>query len=135
MAQVPSFKKILRAKFPQDLKWIPLLLGPLNSFMEDVQLGLNKRLNITQNFDGEVKSIKLDGTYPIKLAWGRDSKPTIGFIGSIAMLDGSDVTLAGAVFPLWEFNQQGNIQINQIVGLSDDAADKKYNITMIFLVE
>jgi hypothetical protein len=133
MAQIPSFRRILRERFPTDLEWMDALLSPLNKFMEDVTLALQKRLTIADNLDGEVKTIEVNGTYPVKLAWGRTQKPTIGYLGGLELSDGTTVTLSNAITPLWEYNQAGEVQINDVVGL-DDSSTKKYKVKMVFLV-
>ena len=134
MAQIPSFRRILREKFPSDVSWIGGLLGPINSFMEDVSLALNKRLTLSANFDGETKQVIVDGTYPVKLSWGRSVKPSIGLIGGIQKTDNSNVSLSAAVSLNWKYDQNGQIQIVDVVGL-DDASDNKYTLKLIFLVD
>lgn len=133
MATIPSLKKILRDRFPSDLKWMPSLLNPLNKFMEDVTLGLNKRLTITDNFDGKILSVEVDGTYPKNLAWDRSLQPKVGWIGKIQRSSGDAVSLSNAIFLVWSFNQEGQIQIDDVPGL-DDATNKKYLLTLTFLV-
>jgi hypothetical protein len=133
MAQIPSHKRIIRDLFPADLTWMPRLLSPLNKFMEDVTSGFNKRLTIADNFDGEIKSVVFNGTYPVNLAWNRPSKATIGLIGKIEMVDGSDITLSQAIVLNWQYNQSGQIQINDVIGL-DDTVSKQYRLTLVFLV-
>ena len=131
MASIPSFKRILREKFPSDLKWMGLLLTPLNSFMEDISLALNKRLTISQNMDAELKQITVNGSYPVKVSWGRPSRPTVGLIGKIERSDNSSVSLSNAASLVWSYNQAGQIQIDGMPGL-DDTSIKQYKITLVF---
>lgn len=133
MATAPSFTKILREKFPSDLTWLGNLLTPLNSFMSDVSLALANRLTVGQNMDAELKTITCDGVYPITLAWGRTQKPGYGIIGKVEREDGSSVTLPAAITMVWSFNQAGEIEISDVIGL-DDTAIKKYILKTIFLV-
>ena len=134
MAVLPSFKKLLQERFPEQGAWILGLITPINAFFDDVVNALNKRLTFRENFNGERKSITVDGTYPLKLAWGRSSKPTIGWIGAVARQDGSTVAITTACQVLWSFNQEGQISISDIVGL-DDSATKKYKLEIVFLVD
>jgi len=130
----PSFKKILAERFPNQGQWLGGLLEPINSFFDDVVNGLNKRLTITDNFDGEIKTITANGTYPINLAWNRASRPTDGWVTSIRRTDGSDLDTTTAVSVFWSFNQEGQVVITDLPGL-DDTATKQYTIRIIFLVE
>lgn len=133
MAVAPNFTKILREKFPSDLTWLGNLLTPLNSFMNDISLAMANRLTIGENMDAELRTVTVDGTYPVKLSWGRTKKPGYAIIGGIERTNGADVSLSAAIFPVWKYNQEGEIEITDVVGL-DDAASKKYNLKMIFLV-
>lgn len=133
MAKVPSFTKILREKFPGDLPWINNLLQPINSFMNDVKQAFENRFTISENFDGEVKEVTVNGSYPVKMSWGRTQKPSIGIIGKVEMTDGSDVTLPAAISLVWKYNNASEIQIDDVIGL-DDSSTKKYKLKLIFLV-
>ena len=131
MAQIPTNKRILRELFPSDLSWMPRLLAPLNKFMEDVVAALNKRLTIAENMDAEIKSVVVGGSYPVALAWTRPTKATIGLIGKIELVDGGDVSLSAAVMLNWIYNQAGQIEISDVIGL-DDTSTKQYRLTLVF---
>ena len=133
MAKLPSLKSLLPDNFPEQKGWIKALLVPLNKFFTEVVDALNKKLNITDNLDGEVIEFTVDGNYPKELAWPRKQKPRIGWIGKVSRADGSDVSLSAGISPVWIYTQDGLISISDIVGL-DDSASKKYVITMVFLV-
>ena len=133
MAQIPSFKRVIRENFPSDVKWLSRLLDPINSFMEDITLAFHNRLTIAENMDAEIRVVTVGGSYPVQFSWGRASKPTIGLIGKIERTDGTDVSLSSAISLNWTYTQKGEISIDDVVGL-DDASDKKYNLRLVFFV-
>lgn len=133
MASPPSYSRILREKFPADLTWLQQLIQPLNSFMTDVSQALTNRLTVGENMDAELKDVTCDGVYPIKVAWSRTTKPGYGIIGKVEMLDGSSVTLPAALTLVWSFNQAGQIEISDVIGL-DDTSTKKYRLKLMFFV-
>lgn len=132
MAQTPSVKSLVPEDF-KEVSWIMKLITPLNSFMRSVNDALNRRLTISENMDGQILTFTASGS-EVKLAWDRSQKPTVGYIGNIEMVDGSNVVLPAAITPVWTFNQEGKIVIKDLVGL-DDAITKQYKITMVFLVK
>jgi len=135
MSAPPKSKKILIESFNPDQKsWIKTLLSPLNKFMDDVSNALDKRLTLSENFDAEIKNVTVDNQYPLSLAWGRSSKPTIGYIGKIERVDGADVNLSSAITLIWSFNQEGEVVIQDIVGL-DDSSSNKYRLNLVFHVK
>ena len=131
MAQLPSLKRILSESFPE-VKWIGRLLGPLNQFIEEVVRALNNELTIAANMDGVVKTVMVDGTYPVKFLWTRASRPTVAWIGQCREVSGPHTPLGAALFLDWEFTGDGQIKINEIAGLSDSPTAKFY-VTIIAL--
>jgi len=130
VAKLPSFKRILSDQLTkyQDLQ--EPVFNVLNSFTESVTRALNNQLTFSDNMDGQVLKFTDTGVYPVKLAWNRTSKPTAVWLGAISRVDGADVSLSTAVTPNWSFNQQGQIEIISMAGLSASSTDK-YNITLI----
>ena len=132
--RVPSFKKILMERFPEQSDWIQPLIDPLNTFMLELVAGIHKRLTVTENMDGEIKTVTMAGSSePIKLAWGQSQKPRLGIIGKISKVDGSAVSLSQAISLAWSYNQQGEVQIDDVVGL-DDSLSNQYILEILFLV-
>lgn len=132
--KTPSFKKLIIEKFPEQAGWVGGMITPINSFMDDIVNGLNKRLTIRENLNGDILSFTTSGQYPIKIKWDRPTKPTIGWIGGISRVNGATIDLTTAVTLIWSYNQEGQVQIDNLIGL-DDSASKTYKITTIFLVE
>lgn len=122
MARLSSIKRILTESFPE-VKWIGVLLAPINQFIEEVNRALNNELTIGENFDGMVKVVTADGTYPIKFLWTRKSRPLVAWIGYIREIDGEHTNLGGAVSLDWEYSG-GFFKVNALPGLSASSADK-----------
>lgn len=102
------------------------LASPINVFIEEVTRALNKRLTFKDNFDGEVKEFLDNGEYPVKLSWSRTQKPTAVWIGRIRRVDGAAVSLSTAITLDWYYNNSGDIEIENIVGLGSSGTDKYY---------
>lgn len=133
MARLPTVKSLTIEAFKDQASWISPLISALNSFMRSVVDGLNNNLTIGENLKGEVKTFKANGTYPIKLKWEKGDKPTIAWIGNVVRTNGAAIDFTAAPFLSWTFNQEREIQINDIIGL-DDTNSKTYNVTVVFLV-
>lgn len=129
MGKVPNIRRILSENYP-DLDWMPRLANTINVFMEQTIRLLNNNLNFADNFDGEVKEITVDGQYPLKVSWGRNQKPIAVWIGRALRLDGSEATYTSALTLKWRFNENGQIEISDVVGL-DDSETAKYKLVII----
>ena len=129
MGLVPKIRRILSESFP-DVEWMPRLAQHINIFMEQTISLLDKNLSFADNFNGEVKEFDADGQYPIKLKWDRPIKPRAVWIGSALRNTGDEVSYSAALHLKWRFNEEAQIQIDDIVGL-DDATDKVYKIVII----
>lgn len=128
--KLPSIKKILSESFA-DLEWAPRLLEPLNAFIESIVQGLNNQLTISENMDGVVKTLLVDGTYPQKFVWSRTGKPTVAFIGGLSPV-GSATTPADAVSLYWDYDGQGGFRVLDIPGLAATTTNKYY-VTIVAL--
>lgn len=118
MAKLPTIKKLIFEEIDQTVKWLPKLLAPTNSFFESVYSALNKGLTVTDNMDGEIREVTLDGTYPYKLKWSRKSAPKAAWIAY------SDTTPSAGVFLHWEYTADGMFSIISVEGLTPTAAAK-----------
>lgn len=123
MARLSSIKRILTESFP-GVKWISALLAPLNQFIEEVNRALNNELTIAENFDGVVKDVIVDGTYPIRFVWSRSARPTVAWIGYARELSGPHTALTDPLSLDWEFSGDGYFKINAIPGLAASASAK-----------
>lgn len=128
--KLPSIKKILTENFA-DLEWAPRLLDPLNAFIESVVQGLNNQLTISENFDGVVTRLVVDGIYPQKFQWKRTAKPTVAFIGGISPI-GSATTPTDAVSLYWDYDGQGGFRVLDVPGLAATTTNK-YSVTIVAL--
>jgi hypothetical protein len=134
MARLPSFRRIAADFIAKDYPDLAdTLISPLNNFMETVTRALNKGITIGDNVDGVIATFSTDGTYPVKIRWDRSQKPAAVWIGQIARVDGAAVGLASAVSIDWSFNQAGQIEIADVVGLSASGTDQ-YFVTIIGVV-
>ena len=130
MARLPTFKRIVIDRLARYKDLQEPLFNVLNSFMENVNRALNKRLTFGDNFDGEVLTITDDGQYPHLVAWGRSQRPQALWIGQIARVDGDALNLPVAVSLEWAFNQNRQIEITNIIGLGASNSDQ-YRLTLI----
>lgn len=80
MANIPDFRLLRPEDFPE-LEWMPQFVQPLNRFMEEVTRALTKKLRINDNFEGLVRTVLVDGTYPVKFAWDFPNRPIAAWIG------------------------------------------------------
>jgi hypothetical protein len=109
-------------------KWAEKLVIPLNTFMESVQSALTNGLTITDNMSGAIKTFEVDGTWPVRLAW-QLGRPATVIVGNVVRSDGVAFTLAGAVQVQWQYNQNGQLQIDGITGVTPSTSNK-YKITI-----
>ena len=116
--KLPSIKKLLLEEIDLKTVWLPNLLAPINVFFESVYNALNKGITVTDNMDGEIKTISLDGTFPYNLKWERKNPPKAAWIVF------SDTAPSGGMSLHWEFTSTGMFSIKSIQGLSPSSASK-----------
>lgn len=132
MARLQTLRKLRSEDFKDQNPWIQNLIIPLNSFMEATQAAQNHALTINENMLGQIVTITLDGTYPVKLPWGYKTRPVAVQKGNLTRSDGSSFTIMTAVDFQWSFNAAGQIQIDTVVGLPVAASPAiKYLLTII----
>lgn len=129
MARIPPLARLQLEDFPKQTEWIGRLLEPLNSFFERVTSALNKSLTITDNFLGAIKTVELNGTWPVKVAWELPQRPVTVLVGQIVRSDNTAFTLTDAVQVQWTFNQNGQLQINGVTGVTPSSGTK-YTVTL-----
>lgn len=131
MSALPPIQRLITEDFqPEQRKWLPKLFQPINQFFESVYGALNKGLTIADNISGEIKTIEVNGTYPLKLSWGQKSKPVAVIVGNAYRSDGTSVTLSSAVYCQWQFNQSSQLQIDGVVGISPTDSEK-YKVLIV----
>lgn len=131
MARLPSFRRIVGDLIQKDYPELrDVLVVPLNNFMESITRALNRGLTFSENMDAQVMTFSDDGQYPVKLSWDRLTKPQAVRIGSVLRADGVSVSLANAVSLNWFYNQAGQIEIIEVLGLNASSANT-YDIVII----
>ena len=129
MAKLPTIKKILPEQFP-DLKWMPEFSQHINRFMEEVSRALNNQLTFSENMSAVIKTVQLDGIFPVKFSWTLPSKPVAAWIGQCREVTGEHTVIMTALYLDWEFNNDGMFQINGVAGLTPIPTNK-FNITIV----
>ncbi len=147
MAKIPPIRRISTEDFKEQAGWIEKLLAPINSYMEQTTSALNRGLTIGDNFAGELRDVDVDGTYPLKLSWTLAARPRAVLVGNVQRTNGAavdleqeidtedsstSVILSIPVFVQWSFNQAGQLQIDNVVGVTPTAA-AKYKLTLLIL--
>lgn len=132
MAAIPPVRRLSTEDFPEQAKWIDKLLGPINAYMEQTTTALNRGLTIGDNFAGQVRTVELNGTFPVKLAWSLSSRPVAVLVGNTVLSSGAALTLTDAVQVQWSYNQSAQLQIDGVVGVTPTAA-AKYKLTLVVL--
>ena len=127
MAKINSTKKIITEDFPAEVRpWLTKLIDPLNRFIEQAYYALVNGLTLKENIKSQTNAIVLDASqsYPVKLSWNLNERPTLVLVASIQDTTGATVQPYGLS---WIFNN-GQVEIT----LSGLAANKhKINIVGI----
>lgn len=129
MSTLPPISRLITEDFGDQKKWIARLLQPLNQFMESIYAALNRGLTIKENMSGDIIITEVDGTFPVKLAWSLKSKPIAVNVGDIQRSDGGTFSLSGAPGIRWSYNQNGQLQIDQVTGITPTPA-QKFKLTL-----
>ncbi len=103
-----------------------------SSFEKDITNALDKRLTIADNMDGEIRTILVDGIYPLYLAWYRALPPVVAIVGATRRLSSLPFTLTNAIGVDWEFSDN-RVKIKGFPGISPSITDQ-YEVKVIFLV-
>jgi hypothetical protein len=129
--KLPSIKRItiedLGQKAKKDEPALIKAIGFINTYIEQVYNALNKGLTIGDNFDGIVLDVTLDGVYPYRIRWERKTPPKAVWVVY------SDTLPGAAVFCHWSFTADGQLSIDDVLGVAPTIA-AKVNIRLICLV-
>ncbi len=129
--RIPKLARLMAEDYKDQSKWITKLIGPLNSYFEFINQALTKGLTLTDNMSAAVKTVEVDGTYPVKMAWELSSKPVAVLVGGLVRSDGAAVTLTNAVQVQWQYNQAGQLQIDAVTGGLTINVTNKYKINLV----
>ncbi len=88
MANVPPSRRLLQEDFPDQAEWIEKLLQPINAYMEQSAAAM-KSLTVSENMQGDMKEVELDGTFPVRVSWN-GPKPVSVLVGKLTKSDNSD---------------------------------------------
>jgi hypothetical protein len=128
MAKITSIKRFFTEDFPSDVRpWISeRLLVPLNQFIDQSIGALSGGLTFADNLKCKKYDIVIAAsqTYPVKLQWALNERPSSVNIAQFVAQDNSTPSAAVSVY--WLFDA-GQISVT-LIGL--DAA-KKYNVRLI----
>lgn len=88
-------KKLLIEQLPDDVKkWFPIISNPLNTYMDGTVRALTGQLTLADNLKSQRFDITIESTqtYPMKLAYTLNERPTSVTVGQILPSDGSIAT-------------------------------------------
>lgn len=130
--KLPQTKKILREDVKDAPAWINGILGPVNSFMENVYQALNRNITFQENVGCFVKDItyKTTSTYPVEESFSFTNELKVKASGLWVMQaveKGSYIPAPGPVYAPW-VEDNGMIVLSPITGLE---ADKIYLIRLL----
>jgi hypothetical protein len=127
MAKLPPLKRPKQGKTSLDE-----LIKLTGQFFNDIIYMLNRRLTVSENMDGEVRTIELDGNFPVTFAWTRPTPPKAIWPVKIERKDKTATALSAGFIVEWEY-EDGQVSIINTPGLTSSAANT-YNLTIISLV-
>lgn len=133
MSSLPPVQKILLEDVPADQRdWMTKIIQPLNTFISATVAALNGDLTFGPNVRAMVKSISFTNTasaFPLKMK-STIGKPAMVLIGAFNDTTDGSVPAAAVGITSWEYNQQQEVQINSIAGLT---AAHKYTFTFFII--
>lgn len=132
MAKLAPVQRLTAEDFKEQAGWIERLIVPINVYFERTTSALNRALTINENFAGELRTVTIDGVFPLKLSWTVTARPTAVLVGQVERTDGTSFTLLTAVQLLWSYNQAGQLQIDGVVGITPTTTTK-YNLRLVVL--
>ncbi len=132
MAKIPPIRRISTEDFKEQAGWIEKLVAPINEYFERSTGAMNRSLTVNDNLSGEIRTVEVDGTYPLKLAWSLSARPAVVIVGNTVKSNGTSLTLTDAVQVQWSFNQAGQLQIDSVIGVTPSSA-VKYKLTLLIL--
>lgn len=128
--KISSTKKIDIAEFPAEVRpWIGKLVNPLNKFFEQMFFAQAKGLTIADNLKAQAFDVEItpNQTWPMKVSWTLNERPTAVFLGFIQEVPG------GGTIPVhsmqWSFNN-GVVEFT-INGLSSAV---RYKVRIVGMV-
>jgi len=129
VAKLPSIRRISREDLSDAPAWIDKLLVPLNQFIEQVYLGLNKQLTFEDNFVAQYKTLAFRTSAAYGTAPLADNFDTISIgltlgrkVRGILLIDlkvkGASQTVLTSPSGVDWIENNGQAQIRYITGLA-----------------
>lgn len=94
MAKISSTKKLVLEDYPKEVRpWLGKMVDVLNRFLEQVYFALVQGLTVRDNLKAQANALTIASTqsYPVKIAWNLNERPTAVFVASIADSTGAAV--------------------------------------------
>ena len=116
MAKINSTKKLVLEDYPTEVRpWLRKMIDPLNRFLEQAYFALVQGLTTKDNLKAQANAVTVASSqsYPIKISWTLNERPTAVFVASIRDTTGA------AVQPYameWKFNN-GQVEV-RLTGLA-----------------
>lgn len=125
--RTPQIGRILNEEMPKEHQgWLSKLINPLNSFINSLQVGLNKGLSVNENLRGELKKITLIGT-SLDIAYSVGGNPVFVSVGYIYNFTDNKQEVSGVT---WSYNPSSKVLSVTFPSLS---SGKKYSVTLLIL--
>jgi hypothetical protein len=127
--KINSVKRFILEDFNSEVRpWLGKLLQPLNTFMEQTLSALSNGLTITSNFKAKKYEVTVAAaqSYPMKLAYNLNERPTEVRIAYLVEDSGSPSTPTNPYSVYWQYTD-GGLQVT-FIGL--DPA-KRYKIILV----
>ena len=125
MSFLPPVKRFALEDFPKERSWIGNLIEPLNRFFQNVYNNLNHGLTFRDNLKAMISEQIVDQVYPLQFLNTMKVKPVGVWIISLVEIADIPATITDAVTIDWSYNGAGQIEINNISGLT---AGKRYSL-------
>lgn len=129
--KISNNKRYVVEEFPEAVRaWIDKLISPLNSFIEQVYQALSKNITLADNIKAKVykTAITANQTYPIKLSYDLNERPTSVTIGQIHE-NPTEASPLPVHCMTWVYNN-GTLEVT-FIGLN---SAKAYSATIITMV-
>lgn len=127
MARIPPLKSGKPGKTS-----LEELIKLTNEFFRGIIYALNRRLTVSENMDGEVRVIELDGNFPVTFKWTRPTPPKAIWPVRVQRKDGTATALSAGFIVEWAY-EDGVVSIVNTPGLTSSTSDT-YKLTLISLV-
>jgi len=117
MAKIPPLRRMRAEDFPDQNEWIGRILEPINTYFEANTAALNKGLTLDDNFAAAIKTVEIDGNFPVRISWDLSVPPKTVLVGAVRLASGATADLFHTPGIQWSYNQSGQLQIDAVFGI------------------